>query len=98
MMSAFFHFNLLFIALKKASLVMVKPLHVKLPKTSTHAKSCGRQWMYFLIEDDNLLEKYNAIWDKVSAHIKKEFHSELAYNKNFLKTKTKSHGDEVTDF
>ena len=54
--------------------------------------------MYFLIEDDNLLEKYNAIWDKVSAHIKKEFHSELAYNKKFLKTKTKSHGDEVTDF
>ena len=21
------------------------------------------KWMYFLIEDDNLLEKYNAIWD-----------------------------------
>ena len=21
------------------------------------------KWMYFLIEDDNLLEKYNTIWD-----------------------------------
>ena len=26
--------------------------------------------MYFLIEDDDLLEKYNNIWDKVSADIK----------------------------
>ena len=37
--------------------------------------------MYFLIEDDGLLEKYNTVWDK-----------------KFLKTKVKSHVDEVTDF
>ena len=29
--------------------------------------------MFFFIEDDDLLEKYNTIWDKVSADIKKEF-------------------------
>ena len=27
--------------------------------------------MYFLIEDDDLLEKYNTIWDIVGAYIKK---------------------------
>ena len=27
----------------------------------------------FLIEDDDLLEKYNTIWDKVRDDIKKEF-------------------------
>ena len=54
--------------------------------------------MYFLIEDDDLLEKYNTIWEKVSTDIKREFDSELVYNKNYLKTKIKSHGDEVTDF
>ena len=27
--------------------------------------------MYFLIEDDNLLKKYNSIWDKVITDIKK---------------------------
>ena len=43
--------------------------------------------MYFLIQDDDLLEKYNTIWDKVSADIKKEFDSEPVYNKKFLKTK-----------
>ena len=52
----------------------------------------------FLIEDDGLLETYNTIWDKVSADIKKEFDSEPAYNNEFLKTKIKSHRDEVTDF
>ena len=54
--------------------------------------------MYFLIEDDDFLEKYNTIWDKVNADIKKEFDSEPVYNKTFLKTKIKTHGDEVTDF
>ena len=51
-----------------------------------------------LTEDDDLSEKYNAIWDKVSADIRKEFTSEPVYNNNYLKTKIKSHGDEVTDF
>ena len=36
--------------------------------------------------------------DNVSADIKKEFNSEPVYNKKFLRTKIKSHGDEVTDF
>ena len=78
----------------------VKPLHIKLPKTSAYVKSYDGQtkWVYFLIQDDDLLEKYNNIWDKVSTDIKKEFDSEPVYNKEFLKTKIKSHGDEVTDF
>ena len=72
-----------------------------LPKTSAYVKSYNAQtkWMYFWIEDDDLLEKYNTIWNKVSANIKKEFGRELVYNKNYLlKTKIKFHGDEVTDF
>ena len=56
----------------------VKTLHIMHLKTSAYVKRYdGRnKWMYFLTEDDNLLEKYNAIWDKVSADIKKEFDSE----------------------
>ena len=78
----------------------VQPLNIMLPKTSDYGKSYDGQtkWTYFLIEDDDLLEKYNMIWDKVSADIKKEFDSEPVYNKNYLKTKITSHGDEVTDF
>ena len=54
--------------------------------------------MYFLIENDDLLQKYNNIWGKVSVDIKKELDSKPVYNKKILKTKIKSHGDEVTDF
>ena len=36
-----------------------------------------------MIEDDELLEKYNSIWDKFSADIKKEFDSNPVYYKNF---------------
>ena len=45
--------------------------------------------MYFLIKDDDLLEKYNIIWDKVSADIKKEFDDESVYNKNLFENQTK---------
>ena len=54
--------------------------------------------MYFLIEYDDLLGKYNTIWIKVSADMKKEFDSERMYNKNYLKTKIKSRGKEITNF
>ena len=54
--------------------------------------------MYFLIEGDDLLEKYNTIWDKVSGDTKNEFDSEPVYNKELLKTKIKSHDNEVTNF
>ena len=54
--------------------------------------------MNFLIEDDDLLKKYNTVWDEVSADIKKEFDSKPVYNKKSLKTKIKSNGDEATYF
>ena len=54
--------------------------------------------MYFLIEDDDLLEKYDTIWNKFSADVKKQIHGESVYIREFLKTKLTSHGDKVTDF
>ena len=75
----------------------VKPLHIRLPKTRPYVKSCDGQtkWMYFLFEDDDVLEKYNTIWDKVSTDMKNKFDSEHVYRKIFLITKIISHGDEV---
>ena len=51
-----------------------------------------------LIEDDDLLEEHDTIRDKVSTDSKKEFDSEPVYDKNYLKIKTKSHGNEFTNF
>ena len=39
--------------------------------------------MYFLIEDDGLLEKYNTVWDKVSADIKNNLIVNLSRIKSF---------------
>ena len=77
----------------------VKPLHIRLPKTRPYVKSYDGQtkWMYFLFEDDDVLEKYNTIWDKVSTDMKNKFDSEHVYKKIFLITKIISHGDEVRD-
>ena len=51
-----------------------------LPKTSLYVKRYYGQtkWMYFLIEDDDLLEKYNFIWDKVSTDIKENLIASLS--------------------
>ena len=80
----------------------VKTLHIMIPKINAYVKSSDGQtkWMYILIEADELLEKYNTVWDKVIADIKKEFDCKLVCNNNKkkLKTKIKYHGDEVTDF
>ena len=54
--------------------------------------------MYNLIEDDVSLEKHNTIWDKISSDIKKDLIAGPVYIENLLKTKIKSHDDEVTDF
>ena len=51
-----------------------------------------------MIKSDDLLGKYNTIWDKVSADTKKDFDKKPFYNKKFLKTEIKSYGDEVIDF
>ena len=45
------------------------------------------KWMYFLLEDNNLLEKYNTIWDKASADIKKNLMADLFTINFFWKSK-----------
>ena len=71
-----------------------------LPKTSAYVKGYDEQTngcIFSLKKIDDVLEIYDTIWDKVCADIKKEFDSKPD-NKKHLKTKTKSHGNKVTDF
>ena len=56
----------------------IKPFTIILPKTSACVKSYdggATEWMCVLIEDEELLKKYNDIWKKVSNNMKKEFDS-----------------------
>ena len=48
------------------------------------------RWMHFLIKNDDLLQKYDTILDKVSINMKLESDSERIYNKKFLKAEINS--------
>ena len=50
--------------------------------------------MSFFIKDDNLLEKYNEIWEKIKQYQKK-FDSKPVYNEKYLKTKIKSQNGKI---
>ena len=57
------------------------------------------KYMYFLIKNDKLLERYNEICDKVSNTATKWFDSKAFYNKKYLRTKVKSYdGKIITNF
>ena len=67
----------------------MKPLYIIFPKTSSYVKNYDGQTecMYILIEDDDLLEKYKTICDKVSANIKKNLIASLSPITKFSETK-----------
>ena len=48
-----------------------------------------------LIKDDELLEKYNKIWEKVKNILKKDIDSEPISNKKYLKAEIKSYNGKV---
>ena len=51
--------------------------------------------MTFLINDDELLEKYKEIRKEIKNSIKKEFDSEPVYNENYLIVKIKSYNENL---
>ena len=64
-----------------------------LSKTSAYVKRYDgeNKLMYFFIEGNQLLEKYNGFWYNVNNSIKEELDCEPMYNKKFLKTKIRSY-------
>ena len=53
-----------------------RPLCIFLLKISAYKRDFDEtEYLSFLIEDNELLEKYNKIWEKVINSIKKEFDS-----------------------
>ena len=78
-------------------MIKIRPLSAFLPKISTYTRDFDEtKYMSFLIKDDELLKKYNEIWEKVKNSIKKEFDSEPVYNEKYLKAKIKSYNGKTT--
>ena len=66
---------------------IVKPLCIILPQMSGYIKyfENGGKNMSFIIKDDDVLGKYNEIWDKGELNMK--FHSMLVYDEKYIKAK-----------
>ena len=69
----------------------IKPLCIILPQMSGYIKyfENGGKNMSFMIKDDNVLVKYNGIWNKVKNTLSIKFHRMLVYAKKYIKAKVR---------
>ena len=76
---------------------IVKPLCIILPQMSGYIKyfENGSKNMSFMVKNDDVLEKYNKIWDKTKNKLNIEFHSAPDYDEKYIKNKVKEF-DRVT--
>ena len=51
--------------------------------------------MSFSIKDDNALDKYNKIWDKIKEKLNIKFHSMPVYNKTYIKDKVRESDGKI---
>ena len=51
----------------------------------------GSKNMSFFIKDDDVLYKYNEIWDKIKEKLNIKFHSEPIYDKKYIKAKVREY-------
>ena len=70
---------------------IVKPLCIILPQMSVYIKSFENRSknMCFMIKNDDVLNKYEEIWDKVKNTLKIKFHSMPAYDEKYMKVKVR---------
>ena len=70
---------------------IVKPLCIILPQMTRYIKyfENGGKNMSFVIKDDDVLDKYNEIWDKIKETLSIKFHSTPVYNEKYIKAKVR---------
>ena len=68
---------------------IVKLLCIILPQVSWYIKyfENGGKNMSVFVRDDNVLDKYNKIWDKIKNKLNIKFHSKPVYDEKYLKVK-----------
>ena len=68
---------------------IAKLLCIILPKVNAYIKYSenGGKNMSFVIKDDDVLDKYNRIWDKIKETLNIKFHSMPVYDKKYIKAK-----------
>ena len=70
---------------------IVKPLCITLAQMTGYIKyfQNGGKNMSFVIKDDDVLDKYNEIWDKIKETLSIKFHSMPVYDEKYIKAKVR---------
>ena len=76
---------------------IVKPLCIILPQMSGYIKyfENGGKNSSFLIKDDNVLNKYNKIWNVIKNKLNIKFHSMPIYDKTYIKVKVREFDGKI---
>ena len=80
---------------------IVKPLCIILPQMSGYIKyfENGGKNIFFVIKNDNVLDKYNEIWDNIKGELNTKFDSMTAYDEKYIKAKVREfNGVSKTNF
>ena len=73
------------------------PLQLFLPKMTDYLNifEVGIRKMSFLTDNNEFLERYKKIWEKISNLIGKKFDSEPVYNNKYINTKIRSYNNDI---
>ena len=55
----------------------------------------GGKSMSFVIKDNDVLEEYNEIWDKIKNKLNIQFHSMSVYDEKYIKAKVSEFNDVI---
>ena len=76
---------------------IVKPLCIILPQMNAYI-SCfenGGKHMPFVVKEDDVLEKYNEIWNKIKKTLNIKFHSMHVYDEKYIEANVRNFNDVV---
>ena len=76
---------------------IVKPLCIILRQMNGYIKyfESGGKNMSFLIKDDEVLDKYNKIWDVIKKKIGIKFHSKPFFDETYIKAKVREFDSKI---
>ena len=75
----------------------VSPLQLFLSKMTGYLNifKDGARKMSFFTDNDEFLERYTAIWEKINDLVNKKFDSDPIYNNKYINTKIRSYNNDI---
>ena len=76
---------------------IIRPLQLFLPKMTGYLNifESSTRKMSFITDNNEFLERYTTIWEKISDLINKKFDSDPVYNNKYINTKIRSYNNDI---